>query len=355
MRRSCLLLCLTLCAPVPAYAQLDCIVPTREEGFDPRKPGAEAVRRAARAVEAIAKRNATFMAGNEPVRVRTSISYYGDASAAASVITTAYNRKAWVAGGCQVSKFADRGGGLSDGAIVVYVNDPDAMLGGSVGDGELRARLAPRRLDDHAGFPRFAESDDGRHSRLLIAPGNALPWTPVTVGEALAWQDREIAKREADWQRSRAKPAYSEAKMLEAYENMKKIDAAGAERFLAQMKQSMAKMQADAERTTADADRIHARRRTAFDAYRASFSPAQLAGPATLGTEMSREGVSRVDDPRGRPLVKVDPRQAAGDPARIRLLVVALGGVPTDEDYAWQVASQQALDYAALAALLDRP
>jgi hypothetical protein len=64
-----------LLLPSLASAQLDCIVPTREEGYEASRPGAEAIRRAARAIEAIVKRNALFMAGNEPVRVRTSISY----------------------------------------------------------------------------------------------------------------------------------------------------------------------------------------------------------------------------------------------------------------------------------------
>ena len=117
---------------LPAVAQLDCVVPTREEGYDSKRPGAEALRRGARTIEAIVKRNDVFMAGDEPVRVRTSISYYGERWLSASVITTAYNKKAWVAGGCNVSQFADRGGGLADGQIVVYINNPDAMLGGWV-------------------------------------------------------------------------------------------------------------------------------------------------------------------------------------------------------------------------------
>ena len=156
------LLSLLFLLPSLASAQLDCIVPTREEGYEANRPNAEAIRRAARAVEAIVKRNALFMAGNEPVRVRTSISYHGDRWLSASVITTAYNKKAWVGEGCEVSKFADRGGGLSDGQIAVYINDPDAMLGGKVGDSELPARLAPRRVGELAGFPLYGRGDEPR-------------------------------------------------------------------------------------------------------------------------------------------------------------------------------------------------
>ena len=57
MRRSIVLLSILLTASSPALAQLDCIVPTREEGYHARRPGAEAVRKAARAIEAIVKLN----------------------------------------------------------------------------------------------------------------------------------------------------------------------------------------------------------------------------------------------------------------------------------------------------------
>jgi hypothetical protein len=151
MTRALSILSLLLFFPSFASAQLDCIVPTREEGYDASRPGAEGMRRAARAIEAIVKRNSVFMAGNEPVRVRTSISYHGDRWLSASVITTAYNTKAWVGEGCQVSRFADRGGGLSDGQIAVYINDPDAMLGGKVGDSELPFVCTKRRRCGHDG------------------------------------------------------------------------------------------------------------------------------------------------------------------------------------------------------------
>jgi hypothetical protein len=70
-------------------------------------------------VTAIVQQNAVFMQGNKPVRVRTTINYGGWDRQSASVVTTAYNKKAWLAGGCTLSKFADRGGGLSDGTIAI--------------------------------------------------------------------------------------------------------------------------------------------------------------------------------------------------------------------------------------------
>jgi hypothetical protein len=45
--------------------------------------------------------------------------------------------------------------------------------------------------------------------------------------------------------------------------------------------------------------------------------------------------------------------RAQRDQDRIRLLVIPQYSVATDEDHAWQVAARKALDYAAIAALLE--
>ncbi|MET0660664.1 MAG: hypothetical protein ABW110_21165 [Steroidobacteraceae bacterium] len=343
-----------LALPSLAFAQLDCIVPTREEGYESRRTGAEAIRRTARAIEAIVKRNATFMQGNEPVRVRTSISYYGEQWAAASVITTAYNKKAWERNGCEVSQFADRGGGLSDGQIAVYINDPDAMLGGMVGDSKLPARLAPRRVGELAGLPLYGRGDDAADTMVMVSSANELPWTPVTVAEALDWREREIAQREASWQKQAANAGRGEAQLRAAYENMKKVDPAGAEKMRARMERDLERMRADEARVHGQSNDAVAQTRAEFDAYRASFSAAQLSEPATISGTTFRKTVPRVDDPKGRPIVRVDTARAQRDPSRIQLLVIPQYSVATDEDHQWQVASRTALDYAALAALLSQ-
>jgi hypothetical protein len=345
-----LLLCL---APAAALAELDCIVPTREEGYEARRPGAESMRRAALAIEAIVKRNAVFMAGNEPVRVRTSISYYGGQSLAASVITTAYNRKAWVGGACQVSQFADRGGGLADGQIAVYINDPDSMLGGQVGDNQLPARLAPRRVGELAGFPLYGRGDDAADTMVMLSASADPPWKPVTIAEALDWRERDIARREADWQKQSAQAGRAEAQLRAAYENMRKVDPVGAEKMRARMERDIERLRTDEVRVHAQASAAVANTRKGFDQYRASFTAAQLRGPATISGKMAFNVVQRVDDPDGRPMVRVDPG-AMRDPQRIRLLVIPQYSVATDEDHPWQVASRQGLDYRALAALLDK-
>ena len=340
--------------PTVVYAQLDCIVPTREEGYDASRPGAEAVRQAARSIEAIVKKNAVFMNGNEPVRVRTSISYHGDDWTAASVITTAYNRKAWTGSGCQLSQFADRGGGLADGQIAVYINDPDVMLGGTIGDGQLRARLAPRRIGDLDGRPLYGRGDDAADTMVMMSSSDQMPWTPVTIAEALDWREREIAQREAEWQKQSASLGRGEAQLRAVYESMIKADPANAEKMRARMEKDLAKIRSDEARAHSQSNDAIARTRTAFDSYRASFSADQLRGPATISGETYLNVIQRVDAANGRPIVQVNLASARRDARRVHLLVIPQYSVATDEDHEWQVASRRALDYQALEGLLAK-
>ena len=340
--------------PALAYAELDCVVPTREEGFDGRRPGAEVLRRAARAVATITQSNAVFMAGNKPVRVRTSISYYGQDWLSASVITTAYNQKAWLRDGCKVSPNADRGGGLADGQIAIFINDPGALLGGQLGDGELRASFAPGPGGNFAGYPVYLAGGDERSPRVLLSDGGYRPWVPVTVAEMLDWKARELARREAEFARARQSGnALDERKIDEIYRGMQKVDPAAAEKTRASLLASLDKMRASAAKNEAAGVQAMTKQRAAFDAYRASLTPAQLAAPGTMGAATTPDGAVRVDDATGKPLAKIDPTYAQRDPKRLHATVVSIAPQPkTDPEYAWQQASYGALDFGALARLL---
>jgi hypothetical protein len=342
--------------PAMAYAELDCVVPTREEGYDAKQRGAAELQRAARAAAEIVQKNVTFTAGNKPVRVRTTISYYGWDRLAASVVTTAYNEKAWVGGGCKISKFADRGGGLSDGTIAIFLNDPDSLLGGRYGDVELAANHAPTLLGRFAGFPTYAAGGNPQNERLLLTKQGYVPWVPVTVGELLAWRERDLKKREQDYQGASQDSSndFNEAKIEEIYLEMKKVNAAEAEKGRAQMLASLAKMRAAQARDAGATTRAMSEQRRGFDAYRASFTPAQLASPATISNATTRDGIVRVDDPSGSALVRVDPGFPRRDRRRIHVITVSIAkGPKTDPEYDWYQASLEALDYKAIAKLLD--
>jgi hypothetical protein len=339
--------------PTMAHAQLDCVVKTREEGFDPKQPGAAELQRAARAAAAIVQKNAVFMAGNKPVRVRTSISYGGWDRQSASVITAAYNQKAWLPGGCEINKFADRGGGLRDGVIAIYINEPSSLLGGQIGDDQLKASGLPTPLGNVAGFPTYAAGGDMQNPRMLLSRAGYQPWVPVTVAEVLDWRERELNKRE---QESRASTQqndseFNETKIEQIYRDMKKVNAAEAEKTRTQLLAALQKSRArNAKSGAAD---VLARQRSAFDAYRASFTPTQLAAQGSISQAMTRDGVVRVDDPAGTPLAKTDPRYSQKNPAGIHIVVVSLSQLPkTDPNHSWFQTSLEALDYTALSKLL---
>ena len=347
---------LVLTVPAFAQAQLDCIVPTREEGFDPKQPGATELQRAARAVAAIVQQNTVFMQGNKPVRIRTTIDYGGWDRQSASVITTAYNQKAWRPGGCKLSKFADRGGGLSDGTIAIFINEPEAIFGGQLGDAELKASGMPTPLGTIAGFPLYAGGGNKDNPRLLMSRAGYEPWMPVTIAEMLDWRERELKKKEEEYQASVQQKGneLNEAKIEEMYHDMKKINAAEAEKMRTKMLASLETIRTKSARQSGQAAQWMMQQRQAFDAYRASFTPAQLAAPGTISHSMTRDNVIRVDDPAGKPLAKVDPAYAQRDPRRIHLIVVGLSPQPkTDPNSAWFKASLEALDYAALGKLLS--
>ena len=97
-----------------------------------------------------------------------------------------------------------------------------------------------------------------------------------------------------------------------------------------------------------------AKQRRNFDAYRASFTPAQLAAQGSISHVMTRDGVLQVDDPAGRPLAQIDPSYTQKNPARIHFLVVSMAQQPkTDPNHPWFQASLDALDYVALSKLLS--
>jgi hypothetical protein len=147
---------------------------------------------------------------------------------------------------------------------------------------------------------------------------------------------------------------FDERKIEEMYQSMRKIDPVAAEKTRAKMLESLPKMRADAARQSARGNEAVAKRRAAFEAYRASLTPAQLAAPGTISGSTTRDGATRIDDPKGRPLARIDPAFASGNPSRIEVIAVSIAPQPkTDPEYAWQQASYEALDYAALARLLN--
>jgi len=336
--------------PSMTAAQLDCQVPTRERVSTGTLSSAALapIRKVALAVEAIVKKNAVFMAGVRPIRVRTTIDYALDQPRTAIVNVRAYNKEAWIAGRCDVIPEADRGGGVSDGAIHIVVNDPRTFFGGSLGDADLEIYEEPARTGEVAGFPEYG----GMYA--LMSEGGRVPWIPVTIAQVLDREERRLRARQDEWAKAKERPWMSEAKIQESYELLKKINAAAADEQRAAMMAVLQEEKVRRPKIEAEGDAALAKELAELSAYRATFSALQLQGQASPGAMRPGGGV-RVDDPKGRKLVTVDPAFSKLPPDRVHLIRVFRGGVaqdPVPGRYAWQRQSNDALDYAALAALL---
>lgn len=358
------ILCALTVSPPSATADgmLDCVIRTRERAVQgtPVPKGAatgtspaNAMFAAARAVEAIAKANVNFMSGNRrPIRVRTTTEVWSGPPYGAIINTVAYTEKAWVRDRsvCDVIPEADRGGDLTEGAIHVILNDPRSFLTMKLGNQDFEAYQAPEQTGEFAGYPVY----DGMY--VLISRSGKVPWVPITVAEALAHQETLFAARLADWQKQKQQPWMSEAKIQESYEAMRKIDARSAETTRTALLQVMSEEKVRRTKMEADSDAAFVRQAAAWRAYRASLSPAQLDAPAALGVPGS-DGVVRVDDPRGRRLVKVDPAFAALPPGDVHLIRVFRGDWPHDPvpgRTEWARRTNDTLDFEALAALAGR-
>jgi len=336
--------------PSLAHAQLDCMISTRERVSTlpgPTSPVLAPFRRLVHAAEAIVKRNEMFLDGARAIRVRTTIDFADARPRVATVNTVAYNEGAWVSGRCAVIAQADRGGSISDGGIHLVINDPRAFLGAADNDGVLESFAEPLRTGDVAGFPEY----NGMY--ILLSASRRVPWIPVTVADALDREARRIERSRTDWEREKAQPWLTEARIEESYEFMKKIDARAADENRAAMLGVLEEEQARRPQMEAAHDARLATQADDLRAYRSSFSAEQLGEPARIGA--FPDGTVRVDDPKGRRLVKVDPATADLDPDRIHFIRVFASGVPADPvpgRFAWMERSKAAIDLAALHALM---
>lgn len=343
---------LCLCAPArAAFATdfLDCIIPMRERGDRMTGPSAAALRQAALAVERIARANAVFMGGNRrPIRVRTTIDAWTGTPHGAIINTVAYTEKAWVKGRCDVIPQADRGGDLSEGAIHVILNDPYSFLTTKLGDQDFEAYEEPKQTGEFAGYPVY----DGQY--VLLSRSGRAPWVPVTVAEALTFQEARMQQRLDEWTAQKQRPYMSAANIEASYEAMQKIDPAAAEKTRTGLLKVMEDEKIQRTKMEAETDARFARQAAAWAAYRRNLTPAQLQAQARLGV-VGTDQIVRVDDPNGRKLVKADPALTKLPPGDVHLIRVFRGDWPNDPVAGrtdWMRRTNDTLDIVGLQALL---
>ena len=383
--------------PAPRGGASGCWTPTVHEnaGTSARFAG---LRQAMVSAETILKKNAAFLAPLEPVRWRSSMSAGPSAEGGARIHVKVVPERQpggirlWT-GDCGVIPQVDRIGGAISQISVFFNVDP---LIGATG-------LPPKLTGRVAGYPEYEHW-------VLITKDGRLPWIPVTLADKLDAEGEKRDRALAEWKRDLAnKKTPDEAAMQKTYEMLKTSDPAGAEKFLASVRETateLARLQRDVyPLQTAALERQVA----AYKQYRASQSTEALRSAAVWG-DPNGEGKKKLDarldelralSPADQQEVKANPgkaraiRQAhmeraaplitealaaydlanlqAGpaeraisvkpdpafpdftDPNRIQMIAITFSVDPDPKNVerrAWQQRIKDTFDYAALAALL---
>ena len=318
-------------------------------------PGVAPMDRLAREINAVLHRHPVLAAlpdGPTPVRLRSrwSIGYPHPVLARRSLWMQLRDHRPelWGSGPCGLSPNAER---IEPRAsIVVQVDAPEQLLERSaLGDEELTAWAEPVPTGQAGAHTVY----DGR--LVVLSRSGRPPWTPVSMDEYLRFHERELGRLAEANAKSRREvdgvdDAAMERQIQAVYENMRKIDAAAAEKLRADLRVQMPAARAQAQRIVQTSERQDAERLAALRAFRASLPPAVLQGQARLGWSEPREADVLERMPR---LVKLDTAWA-GDPASRatgpHLIGLKIQGKGPFEGPMGQVL--QTLDYAALAALL---
>lgn len=266
-----------------ADAQVDCWAP-REQQDAVATARFTSMRKTLLAIEDIIRGNGAYQMPPEPVRMRTTIASGPAANGGARIFVRAYPEKQgtiqiWTTDRCDVIPQAERVA-ASVGQVYVFVNY-------NVQEQFLAGNAVPRYEGEVAGFPVY-------NNWIVMTKDRRLPWIPQTLGDRLDQEEHKHQRALDDWNALKAgRTLPDEAAQMKAYELLKKADPAGAETFLAAIRETAdAARKAKAEEPLTDA---HLQRHLqAVRSYRASFSEAQLNAPA-MWMDTSGEGRRRLD------------------------------------------------------------
>jgi len=260
-----------------------------------------------------------------------------------------FGPKTWTGPDCGIHAEAAQRIGPRAG-FSVFINSPLTTLNRWAHDEQLSAYLEGERGEALQGWPVF-------RGCAVIGPERRLPWVPVTVGEMLAYFEREQQRKLAETDRGneRALQPFDLAAAERRAAQIRAHNAQGAEALLMAARQRKAGEGEHHARLARgrqmQVDELEDLRRT-----RAALSAEQLAEPYRLGS-----GRHRLPTPAesGRPLkrlVKLDPSFPwdGRSRTRIQLLTVCASSHPNNPAYAEPMrAAVAALDLGRLAALLN--
>ena len=350
-----LLLALSLAAP-PAQAHCwaaSVAEPRTNDGLRVDHPSLRPLHAAMDRFEAQARPNAGLLALPD-VRLRLTRQVMDSDDPArrpreAVLHAQGFGPKTWTGSGCEISEQAAHRIGPRAG-FSFFINAPLVTMNRWAHDEQLSAYLEGERGESLQGWPVFRDC-------AVIAPRQRLPWMAVTVGEMLAYFERDQQRKIADWDRrhERALRPFDLAAVERQAQQIRTQNAKAAEALLMvarQRKAAEADNQAQIARgRQALVDELAELRNT-----RAGMDPAQLAEPYRLGTGRHRlPGAADAGRPLKR-LVKLDPAFPwdARNRTRIQLLTVCASTHPNKPAYSLPMREAvAALDLASLAALLD--
>jgi hypothetical protein len=378
----------------------------QEDSFaSPRFAG---LRAAVLAAENIVRSNKAYLATPVPVRFRSSVSAGpGDDSGAGIHIKAAPERtsnrlRLWT-GECGVIPQIDRVGGAI-GQISIFFNRAGEQFVSSNGDG-------PKLTGKAGGYPEY-------NNWVVITKDGRLPWIPQTLADKLDAEGGRRRKKLEEWLRTRSQmKAMDEAAAQKTYEMLKKSDPGGAGKFLAEMKSQAEEVKRLQQEVYPANTAQYQKEVQDYEQYRASFTAEQLRAPAVWG-DPSGAGRRKLDadiaalqvlPPAVQAQIDALPRDAErpakmrtirqrymesvsnrmsdlratydlanfkpgtaeaamsfkrdpsfpdfAGPNRIQVITVMVSYDPDPrqvERRAWQTRIKETLDYAALAALLER-
>lgn len=268
-----------------AQAQVDCVAPMDQQDSVATATFAP-VRQTLLTIERIIQGNAAYQQPPEPVRMRTMIAAGPSETGGARIFVRAYPEvqttakiQIWTRGRCDVIPQADR--------VAAGVGDIYAFVNYSVQEQFLGGHAVPTYQGEVAGYPIY-------NNWVVMTKDRRLPWIPQTLRDRLDQEEQKRQRAIEDWERSKASlKTPNEAAQRKTYEMLKASDPAGAEKFLATSREIVEQVRkARAEEPKTDA---HLQRQLrAVRDYRASFSAADLDGPAEW-MDASREDSRRLD------------------------------------------------------------
>lgn len=321
--------------PTPAQAQVDCWAP-REQQDSVTTTRFTPIRQTLLTIEDVIRRNAAYQAPPEPVRMRTTIAAGPDETGGARIFVRAYppvqttaNIQIWTKDRCDIIPQAERVA-ASVGQIYVFINY-------SVQEQFLGGDEVPKYQGEYAGYPIY-------NGWIVMTRDHRLPWIPQTLGDRLAREESRRQRALDEWNKTKAgRTLPDETASLKTYEMLKKTDPAGADRFLATMREVAEEVrQAKAAEPKTDAHLMaHLQ---AVRAYRSTFSQAELNAPAVW---MDRNGDGRQRlDARIAELQKLSPDE--------QRQVDALGREARDLERQAQIEANTNKNASAAAALRER-